>query len=168
MKESPCYKTACSISTHLQRRQRLRCLGVRNHNWPGQSHGPCPPSQKSLCDLVMSIPADSLVWERNWVWASSPLIFPGGPSLPNQDWENQLGVHNLPPWSTLKPFEELIKQVHDINTIIEGILNFLLNEGFSVFLIKGFYINSLNCLLLTYLPESQRKKSVKLGLHLIH
>ena len=52
-------------------------------------------------------------------------LFPGGPTLPNQDWGNQLGVHKLPPWSTLKPFEELIKQVNDINTIVEGILNYL-------------------------------------------
>lgn len=51
--------------------------------------------------------------------------FPGGPTLPNGDWGNQLGLHKLPPRSTLKPFEELIKQVNDINTIIEVILNYL-------------------------------------------
>ena len=39
--------------------------------------------------------------------------------------KNQLGVHKLPPCSTLKPFEELIKQVNDINPILEGILNYL-------------------------------------------
>lgn len=81
---------------------------------PAQRYSPSQPARRALSEKEAECgpPTSSR--------------FPGGPTLPNQDWGHQLGLHKLPPRSTLKPFEELIKQVNDINTIVEGILNYLL------------------------------------------
>lgn len=60
-------KIACSISTHLRRRPKPGCSGVRSHSWPGHtSWSPVPcarasPSPRGPGAEAKSIPARSPV-----------------------------------------------------------------------------------------------------------
>lgn len=122
-----------SVPTRLQRKPRLRARASGTTTGRSdviasqllcQSPHPDPPSPAQRDSP--SQPARRALSEKE-AECGPPTSsrFPGGPTLPNQDWGHQLGLHKLPPRSTLKPFEELIKQVNDINTIVEGILNYL-------------------------------------------